>query len=258
MEDDAPEPGPASKPPEDVEIPDDSVYGSNEPLAPIQEETKEPNHSKNQSTKPQNNTNQRNSIKIGLIPILLLTLLLLGGSGAVGYLLGQKTPTKQQRETQTQTQNETERKDPKNQSKQASAFTPDRGIYRKANSNDSRSLAKRRIDIAQNRIIWITDSPDSQRILPLLAAKKNKDAIPIFILTGKETPQVRLANASEYNMPITQLNLELETPYSILLIDDRLVVDISRSNWLWESKEPKILEETKAWIQELIENQTTQ
>ena len=250
MEDDSPDPSPASKPPEDVLIPEESIYGSNEPLPPPEKSPPKGGLAPPNDPKP-------SSIKIGLLPALLLLSLLIFGSSAIGYFLSQKiSPLPLTAEGTTNTEKESNSSTQK--SSQNSAFTPDRGIYKKINTIDAKSLAKKRIDMAKKQIIWITDAPDSIHILPTLAAKKNKDPIQIFILTGQETSPHRISTANEYNIPLNQLNLELESPYSFLLIDQKLLVDISRSNWLWESKEPAILKEANAWLKELIGNQKQQ
>jgi hypothetical protein len=249
MDDDSPDPNPASKPPEDVLIPEESVYGSNEPLPPPETSTPKSGFAPTSQPQPQNA-----SIRIGLIPALLLLGLLLLASSGVGYFLSQAPIP----EPNTQTENNTQNKKTKTSNQtpsQNSAFTPDRGIYKKNNTIDAKSLAKKRIDMAKKQIIWITDTPDSIHVLPALSAKKNKDPIQIFILTGQETSQHRISSANEYNIPLNQLNLELESPYSFLLIDQKLLIDISRSNWLWETKEPAILKETSEWLQEIIGNQ---
>jgi hypothetical protein len=241
------EPTPSSMPPPDVHIPIESIYGNNTPIA---------TQATPQSISPtQNIPPNSNVIRIGLIPLIAIILCLLGGAIAIPLVLVRHTEEKTTSPISIQSST-TEKHGNPVKNDQKTGFTPDQGIYKRENKLDYKELARTRINLAKTRIIWITDTPDNLGILPSLAAKKNRDPVPIFILTGKETRPERLQNAAAYDIPISQLGIEFESPYSFLFIDDKLFVDVSRNHWLWESKEPRILEEAKKWIQTIIEEQT--
>lgn len=248
-----PEPTIQAIPPLGVEIPNTSIYGSNEkldnPPTDATNEAKINENKANEESSP-NPKSQQQSLKVKFGPFLIITATLLIGSFSLGYFISFRTKTGNATENNPSTQNA---KSPAN--KQRTGFAPDKGIYKRANVINAAELSKTRIDGAKTKILWVTDSPDSIYTLPLLASKKNTDSIPIFILTGKETPLDRLNAAPQYNIPINRINTELEGPYSFLLIDNKLLVDISRTNWVWETTEPNILTEVQTWIKDLIESE---
>jgi hypothetical protein len=249
---------PSSTPPSDVEIPVDSIYGANTPI-PL--ETQQDSNTQNQQGTQQETQQEAlaekpaasNVIRIGLLPLLATVLLLIAVPTLLLIFFGEK---KRETDQNSNLSLKPHTENP-NETKQKTGFIADQGIYRRSNTLDARELAKNRIGLAKTRIIWVTSNPDSDTILPLLASKKNQIPLPIFILTGKETREEQINNSASYNIPVSQLNIEFETPYSFLIIDDKLLVDISRSHWLWETTEKKIVDETKKWIQNLIEIQKT-
>jgi hypothetical protein len=271
---DAYEPSPTSAPPSDVDIPVESIYGDNVPIAPPEpkkpqeEETRNlPPHS--QSTKSYGSSSGGNTIKIGIIPFMLVMLAL--GSGI--FILGNKfrvnikdgTPIIEQSEFTSKLPETTERDDrqeeennenqdaPKKQRRTIN-FLRDMGLYKRENSYRADELASSRLKLAKKTIIWVTSEPNNEQMLSLLSAIKNRSPLPIFVVTGAETSNNRIQPALNAGFSVSKVTSTLEMPYSILLIDDRILMDISRENWIWETTDKEIISETAKWANDLLKN----
>jgi hypothetical protein len=138
--------------------------------------------------------------------------------------------------------------------KQRTGFIQDRGVYERVNAYSSEDILKKRLPLAKKSIVWITGEPQTPDVLAGLSAIKNERNIPIFIITGKDTEVERIKRAQQYGFPIHTVNKSLELPYSIILIDNKLVLDVSRVNWIWETTEKNIIRDTANWANELIES----
>jgi hypothetical protein len=91
-------------------------------------------------------------------------------------------------------------------------------------------------------------------MLSLLSAIKNRSPLPIFVVTGAETSNNRIQPALNAGFSVSKVTSTLEMPYSILLIDDRILMDISRENWIWETTDKEIISETAKWANDLLKN----
>jgi len=251
MPEDTPEvePTATSEPPGDIDIPVSTPFGDNLPIAPLPTQESQvqevpPAQTAEESPtqeQPQNPKNAGKSIKIPGELLLGIMAMLLAGAFAIGYIA--KPSTKIQ-SPDPKTNNQTTK----------TGFTPDQGYYKRENVYNAEELISLRAKAAKKSIIWITSEPNNEAVLTALAATKNSKALPIFILCGKEVTQQRLKKAQDFGFSIHQLEEELESPYSFLFVDETLLIDASRSHWLWETKEPKILSNTSKWASDLIQN----
>jgi hypothetical protein len=108
--------------------------------------------------------------------------------------------------------------------------------------------------MTKKTVIWVTSEPNNEKILSLLAAIKNRSPIPIFIVTGAETPNSRVQAALNAGFSVSKVTSSLEIPYSILLIDDKILMDISREHWIWETADKGIISDTAKWANQLLKN----
>lgn len=273
------EPSPTSAPPSDVEIPVESIYGDNLPIAPIEppEPTATPEGigSQTGSTKEDPNskgqrkiTNSKgNSIKIGFIPFLILIaslgtgLFILGNKFRVNMAGGTPVIEKSDFYTQLPETNESDKKDADDvaevttqsqKQKRNLNFLRDLGLYKRENSYTSNELASSRLKLAKKTIIWVTSEPNNPKMISLLSAIKNRSPLPIFIVTGSETPNTRIQDALDAGFSVSKVTSTLELPYSILIIDDRILMDISREHWIWETTDKQIIAETAKWANNLL------
>jgi hypothetical protein len=256
------EPSPTSAPPSDVVIPVESIYGDNVPIAPPELKEKDQEvegdrpHANIQSQVSQGGGT---SIKIGFIPFLILLMAI----GAGLFVLGNKyrvdfkdgTPTIEQTLPST-TENtpiestKIETDSPKQ--KRSLNFLRDLGLYKRENSVTAPELAGNRLRLAKKTIIWVTSEPNNEKMLDVLTAIKNQSPIPIFIVTGAETSAARTRRAVDSGFTVSKISSSLEIPYSILLIDDRILMDISREHWIWETTDKEIISQTARWANELL------
>lgn len=284
---DAYEPSPTSAPPEDVDIPVDTFYGDNLPISPPEPKdelkteahkssvsSSKPNTSSSNSDQPTSSPANK-SIKIGIIPFLLMIITL--GIGI--FVLGNKfkvnikdgKPFLEEynfrNELPETTENETNdvsngsstgeggTKVPGTQKQKRNLnFLRDLGLYKRENSYTADELASTRLQMAKNTVIWVTNEPNEEKILSLLSAIKNRSPMPIFIITGAETPNNRIQGALNAGFSVSRITSTLEIPYSILLIDDRILMDISREHWIWETTDKEIISQTAQWANELLKN----
>jgi len=281
------EPSPTSAPPSDVEIPVESIYGDNVAMEPpkVSGEAKEgapssksdpsssSSNSKSGTKRKSSDSEARGgkSIKIGFIPFLLLMLCL----GAGIFVLGNKfkvsikdgsaqieqadfktkLPETTENETSEESQNgDNEPSSTDKKQKRTLNFLRDLGLYKRENSYTASELAGSRLRLAKKTIIWVTSEPNNEKMLSLLTAIKNKSPIPIFIVTGGETSQARIKPALDAGFSVSKLTSTLELPYSILVIDDKILMDISREHWIWETTEKDIISQTAQWANELLKN----
>jgi hypothetical protein len=276
---DAYEPSPTSAPPSDVEIPVETIYGDNVPIEtpPVEEKTestKESNSGKRAQSSSQTNPSQSsNSIKIGFIPFLLLMLILGGGLFVLGNKFrvnlkdgkpsiesteyANKLPETTE-DNKNSDEEEVDSEDPDNKSKPKQKrtlnFLRDLGLYKRENSYTSSELAASRLQKADKTIIWVTSEPNNEKMISVLEAIKNKSPIPIFIVTGAETSGKRIQRALDAGFSVSRLTSTLEIPYSILLIDDEVLMDISREHWIWETSQKDVINQTARWASELLKN----
>lgn len=236
------EPGATSAPPEGVEIPIDTPYGSNRAIEPLPEAPPEAPHEDNHAPTDQPKTEPKGSIKISLPIFLLLALGLLVGTFIAGTKLAPKPNL-----TQTETQAKEKRSTRCN-------FVQDIGLYSREAIANCWDMLNTRLELANNQIIVVTSDPSNRSLLEELKRKKDQSGLPIFIFTGKDTPAREMEIGRQAGMTVYRLKTTLERPYTIVLIDKKIVMDISRENWIWETTEPDVIKATAEWIAKLSEN----
>ena len=241
------EPTATSKPPEGVQVGVDTPFGPNVAMPPARIGEKTQDGPAQPSVA--DNEKQGGSIKIPIWIFFFLLIALLAGSFFAGTKLSKKVRSQA---TQTVEGNSTT----KNYKK--SDFIPDYGLFRKVNETDAWTLLESGLQLAHQKVFVITDSPGETRLLSVLNARKLEEDVPIFILTGKETDQTSINKAKEAGFQVWKIESTLERPYTIVLLDNKLVLDISRSHWLWGSKEPAVLQNVTKWATEILNNATLQ
>jgi hypothetical protein len=243
---------PTSSPPDDVDIPTESIYGSNEALEPIESEGSTPKeaHTTNtpESTVRSSEIGQKNkSIQIGWLPFLLFLLLLGGGLFILGSKIGTELyPEKPKGEPGANSQTEKPRR--------TVNFIRDSGIYKKENEFDDQKLARLRLSKARSSILWITSEPNNQSILRVLQEAKDAKGLPIVIVTGADTSNERIKEARSKGFVVNKIKDSLELPYSFLIVDSKLIMDISRKHWLWETTDKDIVKDTGKWLQDITKD----
>ena len=140
----------------------------------------------------------------------------------------------------------------KNKPGRRAGFTPDLGLYSREQTLSTWELLPSRLDLAKKHIFAITGNPGDPHLLEALQTKKGETGLPVYIITGKDTPDRELKDAKELGFSVYKIKTTLERPYGVIIIDSKLVVDISREHWLWETSEPEIVKETGKWAGELM------
>jgi hypothetical protein len=239
---------PTSSPPEDVEIPTDSIYGSNEPLEPIEEENDAPiKEIREVDSSPDSSQTKTKSIKIGWLPFLLFLIMLGAGLFALGVKIApQVNPKLLEAAPKETTKTEKPRK--------TINFITDSGIYKTENTYDSEKLARLRLGKAKSSVLWITSEPNNEGLLSALVDAKEEKGLPIVIVTGGETSRERIQRAKNKGFVVNQIPESLETPYSYLIVDSKLLMDLSRKHWLWETTDKETLKDTSEWLENLTKN----
>lgn len=227
------EPRVASQPPEDVVIPVETAYGSNLPVEPPKK-----------TTAPEHGTESGAKTSGGSIRVpIWIFLPLLGGLLAGAFYAGSTKTTKIVEKPVQQ--------EPQNEKKKRTNFLQDAGIYSRENAINCWDLLPSRLEAAKETIFVITGYPGDPHLLNELTAKKRATGLPIFLLTGNDTPEREIVTAKEAGFQVYKLKTTLERPYTVLLIDKKIVLDISRENWVWESSEPHVIKAVAKWAEDL-------
>jgi hypothetical protein len=234
---------PTSEPPEGVEIPPVD-YGPLPVFDPPPETTPA-------IASPTTEENKPKTIKIGLgtllgLQVFLLTVLGIGGFKLLGNIKKPGKPTIAEQKAAAAKKEEETKYIPK------TGFIPDRGYYRRANTYTAPEVVATRVNSTKKSIIWITSEPNNENILASITKRKAETGMPVYILCGKETGQHKIRRAQETGLTVHQVKEELETPYSIFLLDNKLVIDGSREHFIWETVEKKVIQDISAWAEELI------
>lgn len=260
------EPSPTSTPPSDVEIPVESIYGDNRPIPPVASTNtninanttasevnsqKEDTPNQKRDTSTFTPTEGGKSLKIGFIPFILLMLLTVFGVFTLGNKF--RVNIKEGIPSITQTLPSTTESG-ENKQKRMINFLKDRGVYKAENPIRGPQLAKSRIKLAEKTVIWVTSEPNNQEMLAILSNLKKTSPIPIFIVVGSDISAARIRPAMAAGLEVSRLDSSLEIPYSILIIDAKVVMDISRDHWVWETSDKDIIKETANWANQLIMN----
>jgi hypothetical protein len=272
------EPSPTSPPPEDVNIPVETVYGDNTPMEPIDVQKSKDgenpsNTNQNIGNNKSSNTNVSESnisdsngkvLDIGWIGALIFLILFGTGTFYLGGLYKEKIkggssaaqpPLNLVGEDTTSNTNKTNTNtDSGETAKKTINFFQDKGIYKRGESVNSEELTAARVKQAKKSIVWITSEPNNEKILSILAAIKNKNSMPIYIITDSETKPIRIKRAEEFGFSVNQFESALEAPFSCLLIDGMLLMDISRNHWIWETTDKAVIKSTGKWANDLIKN----
>lgn len=245
---------PTSDPPSDVEIPVDTIYGANLPIDGASEKedrrTAAEKDDRKHSPPEEERHDQSNAIRIhGLVFVVLLGIIAAGAYFAAELLTKTNRAPQTEEPQQTQAQTQPTQKPEKTKS----GFIRDLGIYESNKSYNSFEMAEARAALATQKLVWITGEPSNTSILQVLVAEKQAKGIPIFIITGSDTREGEIDVAVATGLPTYRMRTELERPYSILIIDSKIIVDLSRNRWIWESSEPKIVQDTVSWATQLLD-----
>lgn len=247
------EPGAATPPPEGVTIPVDTPYGANLPIEPAQPAKNTSGNLAGTETATGTATGNtggsitgenRKSIKVPLPAFLGVAAMVITGTFIAGNAL---LPRKGGMNQKSEQSSEVERKPGRK-----SNFVQDLGIYKRENSVDSNFMLNARLEMAKARVWVITGEPGNPKLLQALVRKKRESGIPIYILTGKDTPKRETDKAKEEGFPVYRLTGTIERPYTIIIVDAKLVLDISRDQWVWETSEPEIVKATTDWASKIM------
>ena len=130
----------------------------------------------------------------------------------------------------------------------------DKGMESQTETTARNKIAVEKVTGAQQSVTWVTNYPTAPKTLDALREKKRKDGIPILIIMGKNAQVENAAAALSYGFSVLQSNYSLEEPQSLLVIDNKELIDISRSRLVWLTKDQKVLKETIAWLGNITEN----
>lgn len=227
----------ATQIPEGVDIPVDTPYGTNEPVqAPATERKELKSGAGKEGSKG-------NTIRIPAIPFLVILLAMTGGTFILGNSIAPKQQPPEQKPQHPQEQ----------KPRKLTNFVPDQGLYQKGKAVDSKFMLDARLEMGKTQIFVITGNPGAPHLLAALTRKKAATGIPIFILTGTDTPKRETEAAKAAGFTVYRIQTTLERPYSIVIVDSKLVLDASRNQWCWETSEKEVVEGTRKWAAQLME-----
>lgn len=121
--------------------------------------------------------------------------------------------------------------------------------FGRGGSSIARDLAVSRIQGAKTNIIWITNFPNDPAIL---AALKEKSGIPTLIITGNDANRANSELANRQKLGILRAEQTLEDSEGYLIIDNNYVIDIGRSQTVWETIDAQVVEKISDWVSELL------
>lgn len=230
--------------PEGIEIPEDP--DSIQLIPPKQQEIIEKKGSKKTKESGQYITEEIHSIWPVIFTIVAVTFLLTSLLGGI-ILTSGLIPNFQEIPETNQTNK------PRGQLTQ---ILPDYGLKELTEGKQpSRQTATNRIASAKKSIVWVSNFPNDPFILKALLDVKKEKNLVVVVVTGKNSRKEDSQKARDIGLIVTQSQTDLEDPNSTLFIDSNLILDISRSRTLWESREPEVVKKTKDWIENyLIKN----
>ena len=118
------------------------------------------------------------------------------------------------------------------------------------------TIAAQWISKSSSDITWLCNAPLDPTIVGALNLKKSQNST-ILVIAGNQAlrPNLTTALRAEYN--VYQSRLPLSDTTSILIIDSKLVVDLSNSDFVWATAEPTVVSEITTYaITTLLKNAT--
>lgn len=117
-------------------------------------------------------------------------------------------------------------------------LTPDRITY----TQQDGTTATDWIRTANADITWLSNAPLNPEIIAALNAKKTQN-FSILVIAGSQALLPNLSRALHSGYTVYQSKLPLADATSVLIIDSKLVVDVSNSDFVWATAEPTVVKD---------------
>lgn len=118
----------------------------------------------------------------------------------------------------------------------------------------ARSIAVDRIQQAAESVVWITNFPSDTAILQ--AMQQNNQAAAKLIFIGNDAQRKDSNQALSLGLAVFRAGQTLDDNESFLIIDNQYVIDIGRSNTVWETIDSHVAGKAKEWMEKLLKNST--
>jgi hypothetical protein len=116
------------------------------------------------------------------------------------------------------------------------------------------AIAVQWISNCTSDVTWLCNAPLDPNILSALSQKKGQNC-PILVITGKQALHPNFAPALDAGYNVYQSHLSLADNTSILIIDSKLIVDVSNPDFVWASAEPTVVRDIATYaINTLLKN----
>jgi hypothetical protein len=112
--------------------------------------------------------------------------------------------------------------------------------------------ANDRIANAKTAVIWVTNFPTDPFILQALKNLRDEKNLVVVIALGRNADPKNASLAKKYGLFVAQSKIDLEDPNSMLIVDFKTLLDISRSRTVWETSEPDTLQQAKEWVNDYL------
>jgi hypothetical protein len=118
------------------------------------------------------------------------------------------------------------------------------------------AIAVQWISNCTSDITWLCNAPLEPNIITALNQKKAQNC-PILVITGNQALRANLQTALNSHYSVYQSRLSLADATSLLIIDSKLVVDLSNSDFVWATAEPTVVRDIATYaINTLLKNST--
>ena len=129
---------------------------------------------------------------------------------------------------------------------------PDRVTY----TPQDTAVAAQWISKSSTDITWLCNAPLDPTIISALNERKSKNCT-ILVIAGNQALRPNLTTALRSGYNIYQSRLPLADDSSVLIIDSKLVVDLSNSHFVWATAEPTVVRDIALYaINTLLKNAT--
>lgn len=116
------------------------------------------------------------------------------------------------------------------------------------------AIAVQWISNCTSDITWLCNAPLDPNIIAALNQKKAQNC-PILVVTGNQALRANFQTALNARYNVYQSRLSLADNTSLLIIDSKLIVDLSNGDFVWASAEPTVVRDIATYaINTLLKN----
>ena len=136
-----------------------------------------------------------------------------------------------------------------------SAFYPDPGDLGRTASYSSAEILAERLKGAKTSVSWYTSYTNKEALIRALSDAQKATGASLLIATeGENGGDIESKLFDVKNVTFGRINSNLEKPYSVILIDGKIAIDVTKDYWTWETSDMDIINKIREWSQGILRN----